>query len=480
MASIRCWTCLHRLRPPRSTSHTPHLPSTHPFSTSTSSLAKQTKIISKKPREQSVRVRNAAPARASRPPARGERKAIRKRIVLSNTNALEVPALKELSAEQVRDDGLEGFQGEMMGFPGELVDKLRTVGIFQPRQRWGVFRRPATLVRRETVEVGKYVKELSESEGEDQAAGKTMRRIYTGERGTGKSVMLLQAMAMAFVNNWIVISIPEAEALTRAHTEYAPLSTPTANSPTTYIQRTYCASLLSQISSANKPILSQLTLSQKHSLPIPLQPNISLDRLADLGARDPEISWPVFQALWTELTAPNPTPETKRPPLMITIDCLAHLMRPSAYRAADYSIIHAHDLIIPSHFISLLSGATPLGPSGGAILAATSGSSPPSAPTFTLRLAQLEGLASGLSEPQIPQPGPFEKIDPRVSEAMTDVEVKRLEGLDTQETRALMEYFARSGVLRRRVDEETVRAGWIVGGRGVVGEVERAVLGVRG
>ncbi len=127
--------------------------------------------------------------------------------------------MKELDGENV--GRIEEYRGQIMAFPGPVVDHLRTVGAFQPRQRWGMFRRPGAMVREETVELGKFIAGKGEEEGRDGKTmrriyteeegrdGKTMRRIYTGAQGTGKSVLLLQAMAMAFARNWIVISIPE-------------------------------------------------------------------------------------------------------------------------------------------------------------------------------------------------------------------------------------------------------------------------------
>ena len=47
------------------------------------------------------------------------------------------------------------------------------------------------------------------------------------------------------------------------------------------------------------------------------------------------------------------------------------------------------------------------------------------------------------------------------------------------EARALMEYWAQSGVLRQRVDEKTVTAKWALAGNGVVGELERGALRMR-
>ena len=60
-------------------------------------------------------------------------------------------------------------------------------------------------------------------------------------------------------------------------------------------------------------------------LPVPLPKGANLKQLAQLGVANPEAAWPVFMALWKELTLPN------RPPILFAADNLAHIMRNSAY-----------------------------------------------------------------------------------------------------------------------------------------------------
>lgn len=141
-----------------------------------------------------------------KPPAVGERKAIRKRIVLSNTNAFEVSGLQDWAPTSYADPNMVG---KMVGLPGDVVDSLRALESFKPRQGWGFFRRPATLVREETLEFGKHIEHCATSETEKE----TMRRLIVGDKGTGKSVLLLQAQAMALMAGWVVIHIPEGKSL---------------------------------------------------------------------------------------------------------------------------------------------------------------------------------------------------------------------------------------------------------------------------
>ncbi|KAG8525352.1 uncharacterized protein KY384_008996 [Bacidia gigantensis] len=291
----------------------------------------------------------------------------------------------------------------------------------------------------------------------------TARRLIVGERGTGKTTMLLQAMTMAFLKGWVVINIPEA--LTIGHTDYAPT---TSTPPTTYTQKTYTAKLLSQIARANESVLSQLQLSTPHT-PTPTLPsipsNISLARLGLLGAEDATIAHEIFTILLRELQAPD------RPPLLLCIDNLAHVMRDSKYRDAEFKLIHAHQLELVKWLVSHLSGSQPL-TNGGMVLAATSSSNAPSVRTLNMALESLEAGRT------LEGRDALVRWDERVLGVFErpGLHVQRLGGLDKDEAKGLMEYWARSGVLLDRVDEKRVGEEWVVSGGGILGELERGCI----
>ena len=99
--------------------------------------------------------------------------------------------------------------GKFLGLEGSLLDQLRESKAFKTTQSWNMFRQPATLVREETVRLGQMFNEISERAGIEGQGPLTIREIITGEKSTGKSLCLLQAMSMAFLNKWVVINIPE-------------------------------------------------------------------------------------------------------------------------------------------------------------------------------------------------------------------------------------------------------------------------------
>jgi len=70
------------------------------------------------------------PEKTARPPEPGERKALRKRIVLSNTNALTVRDVQPLSM------AMEEMQAaEVQAIPAACIDQLRAVEAFKPHSQ---------------------------------------------------------------------------------------------------------------------------------------------------------------------------------------------------------------------------------------------------------------------------------------------------------------------------------------------------------
>ncbi|KAL8944511.1 MAG: hypothetical protein Q9216_000421 [Gyalolechia sp. 2 TL-2023] len=480
MATSVCWQCLssaiprntlrvnstqYRHIPALAFSTTPSAQRALPQKKSTGAKAipkkgQKTLIIGKSKR---------TPENRARRPAPGERKALRKRIVLSNVNALEVPGMQDINEENMYDRRSEG---QVLGLSAPLVDHLRAVEAFKPTQGWGMFRRPAVLMRKETLDTGKIVDEISSSDGQRT----TVRRVLVGERGSGKSMMLLQSLTMAMLRGWTVVNLPED--ITIGHTPYTPLP---SSSPTKYIQPAYLARLLRQISSAN-PHLEELQVSQAPSqatIPIPIQSNITVARLASLGASDPDIAHQIFELVIEELLAPG------RPPVFFGLDGLAHAMQPATgYTAPNMKPIHPHDLKILDWYLSFLCGKADL-PNGGLVMAATSQSNAPRVPALDVALGELEGDYKTRAGQVVSKREriPLMRYDERVVESFTDkkgtIDVHRLEGLSKEEVRGLLEYWARSGMVREKVSEGFVGEKWTLSGGGVVGELQRAVVGMR-
>jgi small subunit ribosomal protein S29 len=165
------------------------------------------------------------------------------------------------------------------------------------------------------------------------------------------------------------------------------------------------------------------------------------------------------------------------------MDGLSHIMRNSEYLSADVKPIHAHDLTLVRHFIDHLSGAKKL-PNGGIVLGSTSQSNAPtsSALDFCIQVAE----AQQISPDDIPQWNPYKSVDVRVMEVLKDLVSKdkdfgviKVGGLTKEEARAIMEYYAESGLLRHQVNEGFVSEKWSLAGMGNIGELERTSVRLR-
>lgn len=108
----------------------------------------------------------------------------------------------------------------------------------------------------------------------------------------------------------------------------------------------------------------------------------------------------------------------------------------------------------------------------------TSGSNRPSYPTFDLLVSQMRARANSIAptSPSFPLPAPFSKPDPHVVELMPRAEGVNLmdvKGLSVLESRGYLEYFARSGLLHKKITEGLVGEYRGLSAGGVVGELAR-------
>lgn len=188
------------------------------------------------------------------------------------------------------------------------------------------------------------------------------------------------------------------------------------------------------------------------------------------AAKEPDTTWPIFNAILQELTAEG----AGRPPILFSLDGLSFIMKISEYRSPAFELIHSHDLAIVRRFVDFLSGKTKL-PSGGAVIAATSRGNSPRNPSMELMIARQEAKQGLVDQPPAKEPY-NRKYDDRVEAALSNIDVLKLQSVTRSEARSLMEYWAASGLLRTTVDEQAVTDKWLLGGNGNVGEMERATL----
>jgi len=136
--------------------------------------------------------------------------------------------------------------------------------------------------------------------------------------------------------------------------------------------------------------------------------------------------------------------------------------------------IHAHDLALVDHFISHLSGARIL-PNGGMVLAVDSASNRPFSPSLDLAVKQI-GIREATGKTDLPlydEDSPYDRVDERVVSTLRSADVMKLQGFSREEARTMLEYYAKSGMLRADVTDIMVKERWTLAGGGNIGELEK-------
>ncbi|KAI5810802.1 mitochondrial ribosomal death-associated protein 3-domain-containing protein [Pyronema omphalodes] len=433
------WRCL------RATGHAIRtVPTYASFSTSTVRLTKSTKpAVKGMSRTQQMTQQRAGfknkggvQEKPKAPFKPGERKKLRNTIVLSNTNApkIEAPAL---DVETSLD---ESAIGALYSFEDTDIDKLRILDAFRRTQDWKFFHRPSTIFRSESLLVAEKLARISGEQVPERESEKQndpfQRMVVYGPKGSGKSILMLQTIALALQRNWVVINIPNAHDLVIGHTEYE-LDTESG----LWKQPVYTSQLLQRIAEANRPILQLMTTDKSYKFgKIEIEAGAPLTNLTGIGSKDSTVSHECFMALLEQLERPE------SPPVLFTFDVLNEVMQFSEYRDPDFKLIHAHDLAIPNVFLAYLSGKRKF--PKGLIMGATSASGAP----------RCEALELALVGEPLPN---FSKLDQRVAPSLKGSERLPLGAMDITEARSLLEYCRSSGLLRSQVelsDEKVVQA----------------------
>jgi small subunit ribosomal protein S29 len=242
----------------------------------------------------------------------------------------------------------------------------------------------------------------------------------------------------------------------------------------------YTSALLRQILNANSSVLSKITLSNSYGLPIRPQGSkpLTLVDLCELGGRNSEVAWETFLALWKELTEStnqNNSNAAPKPPILFSLDGLEHVMGYSSYLTPDMRKIHAHDLALVDHFVAYLSGRKSL-PNGGLVIAATTKSNAPASPATEFSIeCNLQRMA-GAPTANIPQRNPYKQTDERSLHALREIDVMDIQPMTRVEARAILEYYAASGMIQSAIDNNFVNDWWTLSGEGNIGELERGAV----
>lgn len=271
-----------------------------------------------------------------------------------------------------------------------------------------------------------------------------------------------------------------AQELVNNTSSYAPLRMSEGDAMQMYTQPHLIQLLLQRALNSNESVLQRLKLNHAHKT-LALKPNATLFDLVQHGATDFHLAAITWRALYKELTEPG---DNARPPVLVAADGVDHWMGPTQYRNSEHNIIHAHQFSLIKRLVNLLFKPDMKPPflSGGMVLFATSGSNTRAYTSFELllsqmRAAQYDGLSP--SSPGFPVPLPYSNPDEHVMSLSApatqpgNVNLMTLKGLSREESKGYLEYFAKSGLLHKRITEQFVGEMRGLSGGGVVGELAK-------
>ncbi|KAK6509114.1 37S ribosomal protein S23 mitochondrial [Arthrobotrys musiformis] len=259
-------------------------------------------------------------------------------------------------------------------------------------------------------------------EAQDKSSRQVANYVITGGAGTGKSILLFQAIVNAIRRKWIVMTLPNAHDIVIGTTAYE-IHPETGR----YVQREYLAKLLSRIGRANAPVLAAHKIPEAvHFSGIDIAAGSPLTAIVNHGSAGPEHSYEAFVALLAELE------KSGAPPVLFTMDNLDYATKTgTAYKDPDFKDVHPADLDIVHTFFEYLSGRRKF--ARQMIIAST-----------TSEIYPNPSLYEHLSGNPLPGIG---KYDHRIPSSLGNLaRTITLKGLSRDHTRLLLEFYKSAGL----------------------------------
>lgn len=298
---------------------------------------------------------------------------------------------------------------QTFGLPAK-VDKDLTLGA------------PATVIRQATLDI---VKALENGKDGDS---KEARYMITGERGAGKSMLLLQAVSYALESGWIVFYQPRASKWVNSSSQFA-----YNEEKMMFDQPEAATDMLQKLLSVNRKTLSKVKLTEDVVLSdATVKKGEGLDKLIDHGLKeDSDTAVATLDAVLNVLSTQTQFP------VLFAIDEVQSLFCTSKYRRPDFKLLEAYNLGMPRVILDLLSGAREM--KRGAVLTATALSQTDVLPS--------DSLIKGLGLPIRRTMHAYTPIDETYYN-YANSGIKRIDvpfGMSGHEAVAMFELFARKG-----------------------------------
>ncbi|KAK8844749.1 hypothetical protein IAR55_006599 [Kwoniella newhampshirensis] len=289
---------------------------------------------------------------------------------------------------------------------------------------------PASVVREATVDLAERL------DSAKSGSSKKARYVLTGERGSGKSMLMLQSVSYALESGWVVLYNPKATEWTNSSTHY--IYDPTSQ---TFAQWQSAQQLLSTLLATNKDKLDAVKLSSTVELAQgkTVESGSSLSALVQIGAKDDRMAVKALDAVMSVLE------KQTQYPVLWALDEAQTLFTTSKYRAPDYTPIEPYHLSTPRLALDFIAGRRAF--SRGTILTSLSLSDPTNLPS--------PSLITGLSLPSTSPVTPYTPLDPyhfeHASSGLQKIEIPF--GVTSQEAVGIFDLCAKKGWAPGGTDE---------------------------
>ncbi|EIM86567.1 uncharacterized protein STEHIDRAFT_147130 [Stereum hirsutum FP-91666 SS1] len=339
-------------------------------------------------------------------------------------------------------DGLEGmpeFQplalpesaGKALAFPNPENHIIQTFGV--PKNlvlEWRLLSKPVSVVRDMTLDLVQKLDAASSKSSEGN------RFVLGGPKGSGKSLLLLQAVEYAAASNWLVLYIPRGIDLVNSSSNYVyDLRTQS------YYQPNFAFQTLQRFKIVNAKLLEGLKVHrdveiERHET---VKGGVPLAELIEVGVQDKTVAPTVLEAMLECLGAQTELP------VLVAVDDFQALFCKSAYRDPLYGSLRAWHLSMPRLLLEYASGRRTF--ARGAFVGAISSTSNTYALTPEVRYA--------LGFQQDLQPSPYIKVPEEVKIYTKGIKALDVpEKLSVSEAAALFEVWMKNKTLHTNPTDE--------------------------
>ncbi|KAJ1909096.1 hypothetical protein IWQ60_011362 [Tieghemiomyces parasiticus] len=267
--------------------------------------------------------------------------------------------------------------------------------------------------------------------------------LLAGSRGTGKSATLLQTVALAYLQKWFVLYVPNATTWVDSSQPYSV----DPNDPAQYVQPEVTAQWLGFLAKINGPALEKATLPTVVTLgEQTLAAGSPVADLLHAGADQPAVAHQALEALLTLVRrGPTPADGGLGVPTLVAVDQVNALYISTEYYSTDHQRLAPGQLRLIQSVRALWDDKkTALNPTAGLVVTAAD-------------MSRSEFLVPGLS--RYTGRVPAGKLTDPVPTAITSIEIPPY---SKSETMALFKFYQKSDLVYHPIDQVLATKRWIL------------------